>query len=39
MGTQMQINDSTLIPDELHLTIDEAKKRAADAICCYLLSL
>ena len=42
MGTQMQINDnniSELIPDGLHLTTNEAKKRAADAICCYFLSL
>lgn len=42
MGTQMQINDnniSTIIPDGLHLTTEEAKKRASDVICNYLLSL
>ena len=42
MGTQMQINDnniSTIIPDGLHLTTTEAKQRASDVICNYLLSL
>ena len=42
MGREMQIHDNniaTIIPDGLHLTTDEAKRRAADSIIAYLLTL
>ena len=42
MGRVMQVHDNniaTIIPDGLHLTTDEAKRRAADSIIAYLLTL
>ena len=42
MGRVMQVHDNnvaTLIPDGLHLSTDEVKRRAADSIIAYLLTL